>query len=205
MIAQDYREFYVNSALEYADFAEKCVDTIDSYGLGFALIYWLWNMRKHIQPVHPEMYAQLNNLFYSMITPNLEARININAALFLLEKIIVDSGLLAKHGMKIVDNMTVSSNSLATASEKPVIIKVKKSKKTALENLEPGACVQGKERNPNTGRCINICKPGYMRNADFKCVKQKILREKPKSASSSKKRKRCPNGTRRNKKTGNCE
>jgi serine/threonine protein kinase len=202
--AEDYREFYVNSKLDYADFAEKCVDTIDSYGLGFTMLYWLWNMRKHIQSSHPEMYSQLNALFYSMITPNMEARININSALFSLEKIIIDSGLLEKHGKKIVDNMAVISSSPVTVSEKPVIIKIKKSKKLVLENLEPGACVQGKERNPKTGRCINICKPGYIRNADFKCVKQKIVVQKPKSASS-KKRKRCPNGTRRNNKTGNCE
>lgn len=206
MAAEDYKEFYVNSELEYADFAEKCVDTIDSYGLGFAMLYWLWNTRKHIQPTHPEMYAQLNALFYSMITPNTEARININTAIFSLEKIVADSGLLAKCGKKIVDNMAVSSSSPVTASEKPVIIKVKKSKKLVLENLEPGGCDEGKERNPKTGRCINVCKPGYIRNADFKCVKKaKIESEKPKSASSSKKRKRCPNGTRRNKKTGNCE
>ena len=201
---EDYKEFYVNSELTYEDFAEKCVDTIDSYGLGFAMLYWLWNVRKHIQPAHFSMHSQLDALFYSMITPNVEARFTINTALFTLEKIITESGLLEKHGKKIVDHMVVSSSAPVTVFDKPVIIKVKKSKKLVLENVEPGDCDSGKERNPKTGRCINVCKPGYIRNADFKCVKQKIVVEKPKPASS-KKRKRCPNGTRRNKKTGKCE
>jgi hypothetical protein len=202
---EDYKEFYVNSELTYEDFAEKCVDTIDSYGLGFAMLYWLWNVRKHIQPAHFLMHSQLDALFYSMVTPNVEARFAINTALFTLEKIITESGLLEKHGKKIVDHMVVSSSAPVTVFDKPVIIKIKKSKKPVLENVEPGDCDSGKERNPKTGRCINVCKPGYIRNADFKCVKQKIIKEKPKSASSSKKRKRCPNGTRRNKKTGKCE
>jgi hypothetical protein len=204
MTAEDYKEFYVNSELTYEDFAEKCADTIDSYGLGFAMLYWLWNTRKHIQPIHFILYRQLDALFYSMITPNVEARININTALFSLEKIIIDSGLLEKHDKKIVDHMVVSSSASVTVFDKPIIIKVKKGKKP-VENLEPGDCDEGKERNPKTGRCVNVCKPGFIRNADFKCVKQKIIKEKPKSASSSIKRKRCPNGTRRNKKTGKCE
>jgi len=205
MTAEDYKEFYVNSELVYEDFAEKCADTIDSYGIGFAMLYWLWNTRKHIQPIHFILYRQLDALFYSMITPNVEARININTALFSLEKIIIDSGLLEKHGKKIADHMVVNLSAPVTVFDKPIIIKVKKGKKP-VENLEPGDCDEGKERNPKTGRCVNACKPGYIRNADFKCVKQKIIKEKPKSASSSSiKRKRCPNGTRRNKKTGKCE
>jgi hypothetical protein len=120
-----------------------------------------------------------------------------------LEKIIIDNALMEKFDKKIVDHIVVSSSAPVTVFDKPVIIKVKKGKKP-VENLEPGDCGEGKERNPKTGRCINVCKPGYIRNADFKCVKQKIVREKPKSASSIK-RKRCPNGTRRNKKTGKCE
>jgi len=204
MTAEDYKEFYVNCEIAYEDFAEKCVDTIDSYGLGFAMLYWLWNVRKHIQITHLLMYDELHALFYSMITPDMEARININTALFSLEKIIIDNALMEKFDKKIVDHIVVSSSAPVTVFDKPVIIKVKKGKKP-VENLEPGDCGEGKERNPKTGRCINVCKPGFIRNADFKCVKKKIIKEKPKSASSSIKRKRCPNGTRRNKKTGKCE
>ena len=34
-------------------------------------------------------------------------------------------------------------------------------------------CAENKELNPKTNRCINKCKPGYSRDADFKCKKNK--------------------------------
>lgn len=53
-------------------------------------------------------------------------------------------------------------------------------------------CPKGKVRNPITKRCVLKCKPGYKRDKSFRCVSKKA-------------RKRCPNGTRKNKETGNCE
>ena len=32
-------------------------------------------------------------------------------------------------------------------------------------------CKEGTEKNPVTNRCVKICKPGYSRNDQFKCVK----------------------------------
>ncbi len=37
-------------------------------------------------------------------------------------------------------------------------------------------CVTGKEINPKTSRCVNICKPGHIRNEKFKCIKQNTKR-----------------------------
>tara|TARA_B100000900_G_C20083631_1_gene515049 strand:- start:232 stop:405 length:174 start_codon:yes stop_codon:yes gene_type:complete len=34
-------------------------------------------------------------------------------------------------------------------------------------------CAEDKELNPKTNRCINKCKSGYARDADFKCKKNK--------------------------------
>ena len=42
--------------------------------------------------------------------------------------------------------------------------------KTELE------CPEGKERNPKTRRCVAKCKPGYLRNQDFKCIKNKTVK-----------------------------
>lgn len=35
-------------------------------------------------------------------------------------------------------------------------------------------CPPGKERNPKTNRCVKECADGYVRNADFKCIQEKI-------------------------------
>jgi len=42
-----------------------------------------------------------------------------------------------------------------------------------VKNTSKEPCPEGKERNPDTGRCVNKCKNGYVRNTDFKCVKEK--------------------------------
>jgi hypothetical protein len=34
-------------------------------------------------------------------------------------------------------------------------------------------CKEGKELNPKTSRCVNICPPNFTRNDDFKCVSDK--------------------------------
>ena len=69
------------------------------------------------------------------------------------------------------------------------VLKKKLAKHVPTKRLK---CPKGKVRNPKTKRCVLKCKPGYKRDDKFKCV-------------SNKSRKRCPNGTRKNKETGNCE
>jgi len=39
-------------------------------------------------------------------------------------------------------------------------------------------CPAGKEFNPLTKRCVNVCAPGKVRNPDFKCAKEKIIIDK---------------------------
>ena len=56
-------------------------------------------------------------------------------------------------------------------------VKVKKTRSISsakkVKTQSQKKCVSGKELNPKTRRCINICKPGYIRNEKFKCRKQK--------------------------------
>jgi hypothetical protein len=58
------------------------------------------------------------------------------------------------------------------------------------------SCPSNKELNPNTGRCVNKCKPGESRNENFHCKKNKTKNSlkffTPKSKSQSLKNKNCP-------------
>lgn len=105
-----------------------------------------------------------------------------------------------------------------------------------INDKKPKKCKEGKELNPKTGRCVNICPPNFTRNDDFKCVsdkKEQIVATKQStpilqpeqidtttenpivsaissiftqsSKKTKKKREKCPNGTKKNKKTGLCE
>jgi len=40
-----------------------------------------------------------------------------------------------------------------------------------LGNPTTNPCPVGKEYKKTTRRCVNICKDGYERNADFKCIR----------------------------------
>lgn len=199
-LLDDYKEFLINGfdGLSYEHFAELCADTIDSYGLGFTMAYWLWSVRKHLQESNLIIYEKLRSLFYSMSTPNVNARIRIESAASQLENIISESGLLDKYDKKIVAGIVVDKSVFVSEINKPVNIKLKKLKKPIVINLEPDACPEGKERNPKTGRCVNLCKEGYYRNEDFKCIKQKV--EKPKAVKSEE----CPENKEKNPKTGRC-
>ena len=49
----------------------------------------------------------------------------------------------------------------------------KKSHKKTQKKASLKACVEGKERNPKTRRCVKKCKVGYLRDKEFKCKKDK--------------------------------
>jgi hypothetical protein len=116
---------------------------------------------------------------------------------------------------------TNSPNEIIVVKKKTV---TKKKNPTMIKpnNKTKKACEEGKERNPVTGRCVNVCKEGEERNVDTgKCEKKKEgERElatqlatnelekpqnemKPQDVKSSVSR--CPKGTRKNRKTGKCE
>jgi hypothetical protein len=63
----------------------------------------------------------------------------------------------------------------------------------------PVACVAGQEKNPKTGRCVKVCKPGFARNATFKCKAVPKVKAFPVVVQ-----KPCVAGLERNPKTGRC-
>lgn len=104
------------------------------------------------------------------------------------------------------------------------------------DTIDEKTCKDGKEINPITKRCVNVCPDDFIRNDTFKCVSnKKENRESDKIASvlqpenvdtntenpivsaissvftnktqqkTKKKREKCPNGTKKNIKSGLCE
>jgi serine/threonine protein kinase len=217
----DYYAF-LNSVdrMDYTTFAEKSVDTIDSYGIGFTMKYWIMNAKKHLDKTFGD---KLETFFYNMITPNLDRRLRIEDALREYEAIIHDSGLLEKYNKAIIDHLVKDAPKSASPKikeienfnfEKEPTSEFKGSPAEKLLNTappdykpdealvqaDPGACPEGKERNPKTKRCINICKPGYSRNSDFKCVSNRrtAKRHGGKKRRQNNKRTRSRNKSKRN-------
>ena len=60
-------------------------------------------------------------------------------------------------------------------------------------------CAAGLEKNPKTGRCVKVCKPGFARNATFKCKAVPKVKAFPVAVQKA-----CAAGLERNPKTGRC-
>jgi serine/threonine protein kinase len=81
----------------YNDFVKKSLRTIDSYGLGFSMLYVL----HHVGPImeNQDFVKHVNELGYKMTTPDLRKRIELEDALREYVEILNNSGFLVKHNV----------------------------------------------------------------------------------------------------------
>ena len=161
---------------DYDRFVSKSIDTTDSYGAGIALSYVLHRTRKFIPD---DMYLELGDLFANMTTPNMFNRYDVDLLLLEYENIMRDSKLLEKHNLRYEHHILVKGNQIPakvlTHIDKLANLEYKLSpEQLTNEALEYNhLCPDGKMYKPTTRRCIKICKDGYVRDANFKCVKDK--------------------------------
>jgi serine/threonine protein kinase len=170
----------------YDMFIERLMHTIDVYGTGIAFMYIL-NKTKHL--IDTKLENELRALFYQMITPDVFSRIFPDKLLLDYENILTQNGILSKYEKRFENHELVSN--------KPKTV-VPKKHKLKIINLTPDAiepkinrimdtidnmdtvprktCPEGKELNPLTRRCVNVCKYGYIRNSSFKCVRDKTVK-----------------------------
>jgi serine/threonine protein kinase len=166
----------INSMREdnYDEFLERVMRTIDVYGIGMAFMYIL-NKTRHL--IEPKLENELRTLFYNMVTPNVFERYLPNLVLNKFETILFENGILTKYNKHFENHKLVN--------DKPITPSKTVSKKSNFINnnildtidITPiKICPPGKELNPFTRRCVNICKYGYMRNSSFKCVRDKGIK-----------------------------
>jgi len=182
-----YKNFFIidlaNKNYTYDTFSNKLLDTTDSYGLGFTLLHWLREAKRFFlfdEDTYKLMVHDLEKCFTSMINPWQSFRSLISESVVEFEEILKKSGILEKFYKKIVNHELLDKNVKVDVSEKPFIAKVPKNFKLdeKIENSNPNDCPDGKERNPKTNRCVNVCKDGQYRSHDFKCLKKKEVNVK---------------------------
>lgn len=129
-----YKHFYTNDLKDpnftYDIFSKKLVDTLDSYGLGFTLLYWLHTATRflliHDNIKYKIMIHDLEIFFTRMIHPWQGIRSEIGEAIFDFEEILKDSGILEKHNKQIVNHVLVSENTSMSKKEIKVEVDVPK-------------------------------------------------------------------------------
>jgi serine/threonine protein kinase len=160
----------------YDQFIDKSIDTVDSFGLGIALMFVLHRSR-HL--LADDFYKKLGFLFgMDMLHPRVFIRSTPDQLLAKYEDILTSSGLLEKHNKHIENHLIANrvSDEMKVAAEiadspVPALVIDAADADGLMHNTEiVRDCPVGKEFNPLTKRCVTACKPGQVRNPDFKCV-----------------------------------
>ena len=201
----------MNDESKYNDFIQKSVNTIDIYGVGIAFMYILIKT-SHL--IRKSMAEQLHELFYLMLCPDLNKRVDIDILLSQYETILQDNGILAgfdkhfeNHQLKQGPMIPSLIRAKIASIDKDEIVLSTQEKKDILLNPGENVCPPGKVLNPKTNRCVNVkpvktktvknCPAGQILNPKTnRCVKVKPVKTKTV--------KNCPAGKVINPKTNRC-
>jgi len=82
---------------KYDEFMKTSMKTIDSYGLGFSIIYIINQLETNME--NREFITKIKSLGYKMTTPDIRKRMGIEDALHEYEGILESSGILQNHRM----------------------------------------------------------------------------------------------------------
>ena len=179
-----FKDFVLDDFKDYDYILNKSINTIDIYGAGIGLTKVLSNTSQFIDP---SLANDFNEFFETMITNHLPSRVEPLEALHQYEAILEKHGLLTKYKKHFENHILQDKVEKKTKLDK----KIDKIKKIDLKMtpedqanlyLAPTdkVCPEGKELNPLTNRCVNICKDDEMRNEKFRCVKNKTRKNKNK-------------------------
>ena len=177
----------------YDRFIEKSIDSVDTYGLGIALMFVL-HRSKHL--LSAEFYKNVMNIGVNMLEGRVFLRSTPEQLLAQYEDLLTTSGLLEKHNKHIENHLIANgvSREMKVAEEidnSSFVVPL-----AVTENIEiVRDCPAGKEFNPLTKRCVKVCGPGRVRNPNFRCVKDRPITSKVKV---------CPDGKVLNPRTKRC-
>ena len=175
----------------YNRFIDKSIDSVDTYGLGIALMFVL-HRSKHL--LSAEFYKNVMNIGVNMLEGRVFLRSTPEQLLAQYEDLLTTSGLLEKHNKHIENHLIANgvSREMKVAEEidnSSFVVPL-----AVTENIEiVRDCPAGKEFNPLSKRCVKVCGPGRVRNPNFRCVKDRPLKVKV-----------CPDGKVLNPRTRRC-
>jgi serine/threonine protein kinase len=179
---------------DYELFLKISMETLDNFGIGFSLLSMLIRTKNFIDK---RLVTDLTDLFTSMVHSNVFLRPSPTEVVTKYETILWGHGLLDKYNMRFENHLLVDGSIKEQAKNDER--KMPKATQRFLDELIL-TCPTGKELNPKTNRCINVCKKGFERNEQFLCRKKKTRKSTQKTKSSIK----CPEGKELNPFTKRC-
>jgi serine/threonine protein kinase len=168
---------------DYNKFVDACIDTIDIYGAGIALLYVLYRSKRFLEI---ELYNELKALFLSMVNHNVFLRITPNELVTRYENILLNSGLLEKYNLHFDNHLLAEGRPIPLEVARNIEEDVHRSLSMTPKEQDDFiqsvviTCPDGKEYNSKTKRCNKHCKPGYTRDDKFKCKsKRQTAKRRP--------------------------
>jgi len=182
IIVNDFKDFLLDDFINYEYTLNKCVNTIDIYGVGIGFTKVLSNTADFINAA---LANDLSEFFATFITNHLPSRVEPLEALHQYEEILKKHGLLTKYNKHFENHILQDNQEKKTKLDKKI---------DKIKNIELGLtpqeeaklylpptdkiCPEGKELNPFTNRCVKLCKDDQIRNEKFRCVKNKTRKNK---------------------------
>lgn len=175
----------------YNQFIDKSIDSVDTYGLGIALMFVL-HRSKHL--LSDEFYENVGKIVANMLEEGVFLRSTPEQLLAQYEDLLRSSGLLEKHNKHIENHLIANKVSREMKVAEAIADSTFVLPLAVTENIEiVRDCPVGKEFNPLSKRCVKVCAPGKVRNPNFRCVKDRPLKVKV-----------CPDGKEINPRTRRC-
>ena len=212
--------------MSYETFVAKALGTMDVYGLGMTLMHILRNVGPLMDEV---LRAELTRLAYRMIEPDLEDRLEIDEAARLYDQVLTAAGLLGEEKRQLMRRSRV-----VLAEAAPVVAPPSPLKPGSVpaETLAKIRRVLSQSRPPDAKTLATIVEAdpepvnpvkslAEIRAVSAPAVSARMAMatravtarvalgrvaatEAPPPAKTRRHRRRCPEGTRRNKSTGKC-
>ena len=171
--------------LEYDDYLDDAIDSVDVYGLGFTLQYILNCFKRH-NAVSQDFFNYASALFSKMYDSNPDNReLNIYELLDEYESILLGTGVLSRLGKRFDDNELVESAPMPS----PLMRKAKKEDKHGLSS------------KPLSEELEQIA---YLDAVPTKASATKVALKPTAKVSLKPTTKSCPPGKEMNLKTGRC-
>ena len=190
IIMSDFLDFVLEiKENNYDDFLNKSINTIDTYGVGIALVIVLSKCAKFMEPA---LIDELNDIFAFMMCSHLPSRTEPAEALHKYEEVMSRFGLLEKHN-KYYENHIIKEGKAKLDGIEKLVSKVDSinlflspDEINSLSDRPPMICPDNEEQHPVERRCVKKCKEGNVRNKKFRCVKNKTVRKNRSKPSSPK-------------------
>jgi thiamine kinase-like enzyme len=125
---------------QYKTVVNKCVDTIDIYGVGIGLLFVLKTLYKEMDTV---LVGELEPLLLDMVNANVMERIDINTALNRYEGVLEKCGILNKYNKHFANHVLTEGPPIPLVLEKDIA-----SIKASAVSISPQEMDQILEKDP---------------------------------------------------------